>query len=195
MWLAQAGLAADASLLLVVAALLALLWKPAAERAFVTRTEGLLREAERNTEAMATSLVNRAMEFAALSALAADEQRALGVEDLPLDLYTDAEGRLDADRLREGLRTLVADPGGAGGEKHAAVRAEILERTRGSVQARLGELRRTRGAAAAPAASPRRSSSARRVTSKDRSSSPWKIRAGGCRAWASPRSPTARSSP
>lgn len=134
--------------LLLVAVLLALLWKPAAERAFVTRTEGLLRDAERHTESMATSLVNRAMEFAALSALAADEQRALGVEDLPLDLYTDAEGRLDADRLREGLRAVMADPGGAGGEKHAAVRAEILERTRAAVQARLGELRRTRGAAA-----------------------------------------------
>jgi signal transduction histidine kinase len=134
--------------LLLVAALLALLWKPAAERAFVSRTEGLLRDAERHTEAMATSLVNRAMEFSALSALAADERRALGVEDLALDLYTDAEGRLDARRLREGLRALMADPGGAGGEKHAAVRAEILERTRGAVQERLLELRRARGAAA-----------------------------------------------
>jgi two-component system NtrC family sensor kinase len=130
--------------LLVLAAILALLWKPAAERAFVTRTEGLLRDAERNTEAMATSLVNRAIEFSALSALAAGEQRALAIEDLPMDLYTDENGRLDADRLRETLRTIVVDPGAAGGEKHAAVRAEILERTRRDVQARLGELRRAR---------------------------------------------------
>ncbi len=134
--------------LLLVAALLALLWKPAAERAFVTRTEGLLREAERNTEAMTTSLVNRAMEFAALSALAADERRALGVEDLPLELFTDAQGRVDALRLREGLRAVVADPGAAGGEKNAAVRAEILDRTRADVQARLDDLRRARGHAA-----------------------------------------------
>ncbi|MFI5403757.1 MAG: sensor histidine kinase, partial [Planctomycetota bacterium] len=135
--------------LLLVAALLALLWKPAAERAFVTRTEGLLREAERNTESMTTSLVNRAMEFAALSALAADEQRALGVEDLPLDLFTDAQGRLDGERLREGLRAVVTEPGAAGGEKNAAVRAEILARTRADVAARLGDMRRSRGDAAA----------------------------------------------
>jgi signal transduction histidine kinase len=135
--------------LLLVAALLALLWKPAAERAFVTRTEGLLRDAERNTESMTTSLVNRAMEFAALSALAADEQRALGVEDLPLDLFTDAQGRLDGERLREGLRAVVTEPGAAGGEKNAAVRAEILARTRADVAARLGDMRRSRGDAAA----------------------------------------------
>ena len=135
--------------LLLLAALLALLWKPRAEHAFVTRTEGLLRDAERNTESMTTSLVNRAMEFAALSALAADEQRALGVEDLPLELFADAQGRLDGKRLREGLRAIVAEPGAAGGEKHAAVRAEILDRTRADVQARLADLRRTRSDAAA----------------------------------------------
>lgn len=119
--------------LLAVAALLALLWKPAAERAFVSRTEGLLREALGHTEAMTTALVNRAMEFAALSELSADEQRALGVEDLPLDLFTDPQGRIDAVRLREALRGVVAAPGAAGGEKNAAVRAEILERTRADV--------------------------------------------------------------
>jgi len=134
--------------LFLLAALLALVWKPAAERAFVTRTEGLLRTAESDTESMTTSLVNRAMEFSALSALAADEQRALGVEDLPLDLYTDADGKLDADRLREGLRALVTDAGGAGSEKLAAVRAEILERTRRDVAKKLDAMRRARGAAA-----------------------------------------------
>jgi len=134
--------------LVLLAGLLALLWKPAAERAFATRTEGLLRDAERNTESMTISLVNRAMEFAALSELAADEQRALGVGDLPLNLYTDAEGHLDADRLREGLRTAVAEPGAAGGEKHAAVRAEILEWTRRDVRERLDALRRARTEAA-----------------------------------------------
>jgi signal transduction histidine kinase len=135
--------------LLLVAALLALLWKPAAERAFVSRTEGLLRDAERNTESMTTSLVNGAMEFAALSALSADEQRALGVEDLPLDLFTDAQGHVDADRLREALRAVVAAAGAAGGEKNAAGRAEILDRTRKDDQARLGDMRRARGDAAA----------------------------------------------
>jgi len=134
--------------LLLLAALLALLWKPAAERAFVTRTEGLLRKAESDTESMTTQLVNRAMEFAALSSLAADEQRALGLEDLPLDLYTDAQGHLDADRLREGLRTVFTDPGAAGGEKHAAVRAEILERTRHDVATKLDAMRRARSTAA-----------------------------------------------
>jgi signal transduction histidine kinase len=135
--------------LLLLAALLALLWKPAAERAFVTRTEGLLRNAERDGEAIAASLVDRAMVFASEAALAADEQRALAVEDLPLVLFTDAEGRIDPERLREGVRAAVADPGAAGGEKNAAVRAEILARTRRDVQERQDALRRARSEAAA----------------------------------------------
>ncbi|MHC4550621.1 MAG: sensor histidine kinase [Planctomycetota bacterium] len=136
--------------LLVAAALLALLvWKPASQRAFVTRTEEILRSAERDFGAIATSRVEGTMEFAAEAALAADEQRALAIAELPLDLFTDADGRLAPERLRETVRAAAAAPGMAGGEKHAAVRAEILERTRREVQERLRALRRTHIEAAA----------------------------------------------
>ena len=136
--------------LLVAAALIALLvWRPASQKAFVTRTEGLLRNAERDFSAIATSRVERTMEFAAAAALAADEQRALAMEELPLALFTDADGRLQPKRLREAVRAAVATPGAASGEKHAAVRAEILDRTRRHVQERLADLRQTRSDAAA----------------------------------------------
>jgi len=138
-----------AGLLLVTALLALLLWKPASQRAFVARTEGLLYHAETDFEAIATSRVDRTMKFSAEAALAADEQRAMAIEELPLVLFTDASGRIEPQRLKEGLRAAVTSPGSAGGQKYTAVRAEILDRTRNEVQARLDDLREQRTKAAA----------------------------------------------
>jgi len=132
--------------LLVAAALLALLvWKPASQEAFVARTEGLLRSAERDFGSIAVSRVERTMEFAAAAARAADEQRRLALDDLPFDLFLGADGRVAPERLRDGVWTAVATPPG----KHAAVGDEILERTRREVETSLNGLRKTRSEAAA----------------------------------------------
>ena len=132
--------------LLVAAALLALLvWKPASQEAFVARTEGLLRSAERDFGSIAVSRVERTMEFAAAAARAADEQRRLALDDLPFDLFLGADGRVAPERLRDGVWSAVATPPG----KHAAVGDEILERTRREVEASLNALRKTRSEAAA----------------------------------------------
>ena len=134
--------------LLVVAILLALfLWRPASQRAFVARTDSLLENAERDFRTIAASRVESTMEFSSMAALAADDRRARAVEDLPFALFVDDGGRLQEERLREALRVAVTDL--AGVEKHAAVRAEILERTREEVDARLQQLRRVRSDEAA----------------------------------------------
>jgi len=130
-----------AALLAVAAALALLLWKPRSERSFAARTDEILQSAERDFGTVATSLVDEAMEFSASAALASDEQRALAVLDLPLELYTDAEGRIAPERLREAMRSAVADPDASGARKHAAVRAEILDHTRSDVERRLQALR------------------------------------------------------
>jgi len=144
-----ARIALAGAIVLVVAVAVALLvWQPASRDAFVERTEGLLRSTESEYSGLATSLVDETMSFAAASSRAADSQRALALQDLPLELYTDAEGRLEADRLREALRAAVADPESSGAGKLAAVRAELLQRTRRDVEARLERLRKQQRAAA-----------------------------------------------
>jgi len=125
-----------------------LVWQPASRDAFVNHTEGLLRSTESDFSGLATSLVDETMSFAAASARAADAQRALALQDLPLELYTDAEGHLEPDRLREALRLAVADPESSGAGKLAAVRAELLHRTRRDVERRLERLRGEQRAAA-----------------------------------------------
>jgi len=122
---------AGAGLLAVALLVALLLWRPASEASFVARTDGLLRDAGRDFEAIASSLVDRTMEFAAASALHADRQRALAGHDIPFELYTDADGRLEENRLRESLRAAVVDPSVSGAAKHGAVRAEIQDWARG----------------------------------------------------------------
>jgi len=138
-----------AALLGVAAALALLLWKPRSERSFAARTDEILKSAERDFGTVATSLVDEAMEFSASSALASDEQKALSVQDLPLALYTDADGRMVPERLREAMRVAVADPDASGARKHATVRAEILDHTRRDVEKRLAALREVQMRAAA----------------------------------------------
>ncbi|MHC4956166.1 MAG: sensor histidine kinase [Planctomycetota bacterium] len=134
---------------LVAAIAVALLvWQPASRDAFVDRTDSLLRNTEEDFSGLATSLVDETMAFAADSSRAADAQRALATQDLPLVLYTDADGRIDEDRLREALRAAVADPESSGAGKLAAVRAEMLQRTRSDVERRLERLRGEQGAVA-----------------------------------------------
>jgi len=132
------------------AVLLALLvWKPASQENFTARTDGLLRDTERRFGAIATSLVDEAMTFSASAALAADEQRALAIQDLPLVLYEDAGGVLDGERFREAVRAMVTDPEASGARKHGVVRAEILDRTGRDVAEQLEALRRAQGEEAA----------------------------------------------
>ena len=129
--------------------LVLLVWKPASQRAFEHRTEGLLNEAETDFSAIAKTLVDEALEFAAAAGFAADEDRALAVQDLPLELYLDADGKLDGERLREAVRELVADTDPAAAAKRAAVRAEILDHLTMAVEKRLEKLRRARNEEAA----------------------------------------------
>jgi len=132
--------------LLVAAALLALLvWKPASQEAFVARTEGLLRSAESDFGTIAVSRVERTMEFADAAAQWADEQRRLALDDLPVELFVDRDGRVAPEQLRNAVWTAVTTPGG----KHAAVGAEIVERTRREVRRSLDALRKARSDAAA----------------------------------------------
>ncbi|MHC4971411.1 MAG: sensor histidine kinase [Planctomycetota bacterium] len=132
--------------LLVIAALVALLvWKPASQRAFVARTEGLLRSAERDFGTIAVSRVARTMAFADDAAKWEHEQRRLALDDLPLELVVDADGRVAPQRLKDTVWAAVATPV----RKHAAVGAEILERTRREVEASLQALRKERSQAAA----------------------------------------------
>jgi signal transduction histidine kinase len=143
-------IATTGAALFATAVLLALLvWKPRSQESFTNRTDGLLRGAERDFVDVATSLVDEAMTFSASAALAADEQRALALQDLPLVLYTDAEGNLDGERLREEVRAALTDPEASGARKHGVVRAEILDRTRQDVEERLQGLRRDQGVEAA----------------------------------------------
>jgi signal transduction histidine kinase len=136
--------------LLVAVALLALfVWKPASERAFVQRTEGLLGSTEEDFEAITTSLVEETMSFSTAAATAAGEQRALAVQDIPLELFVGPDGGVAEGRLRQAVLEAISDPGATGGEKHAAVRAEILARTRHEFEKRLDHLRATRAAVAA----------------------------------------------
>ena len=132
-----------AAVLLVV-----LVWKPASQASFVARTDGLLGETEADVHAVIQSLVDDALEFASSASFAADEQRALAVQDLPFELYTDKDGKLDAVRLREAIRELVADTDPAASAKHRAVRAEILQRTEADAAKRLERLRAAQKTAA-----------------------------------------------
>ena len=139
---------AGAVVLLAAIALVQVLWKPASRDGFVQRSEGLLRSTEEGFTDLATSLVDDTMSFAATSSQAADAQRALALQDLPLELYVDAERRIQPELLREALRASVADPESSTAAKLAAVRAELLSRTREDVQRRLEKLRGQQTAAA-----------------------------------------------
>jgi signal transduction histidine kinase len=135
--------------LLAVCVLVALLvWKPASRDEFVQRTEGLLRATEDESVELVTALVDDTMEFAAASAQSVDEQRATSLQDLPLELFVDEDGRLVEKRLREALRNSVTDPESSGAAKLAAVRAELLARTREDVMRRLARLRKEQVVAA-----------------------------------------------
>jgi len=123
-------------LMLAVAVLVALfVWQPASRDAFVHRSDGLLRSTQSDYTEFAASLVDETMSFAASSSQSADAQRAKALQDLPLELYPEEA------RLREALRMAVADPEASGAAKLAAVRAELLERTREDVTRRLDRLR------------------------------------------------------
>jgi len=139
---------AGAIVLAVAVVLVQVLWQPASRDGFVQRSEGLLRSTEDDFTELATLLVDDTMSFAAASSQAADAQRALAVQDLPLELYTDAEGHLQNELLREALRASVADPESSTASKLAAVRAELLSRTREDVLRRLERLRGQQIAAA-----------------------------------------------
>lgn len=135
--------------LLSVSVLVAMfIWKPASRDEFVERTEGLLRATEAESVELVTALVDDTMEFAAASAQSVDAQRATALQDLPLELFVDADGHLVEKRLREALRNSVTDPESSGATKLAAVRAELLERTREDVMRRLERLRKEQVAAA-----------------------------------------------
>ena len=128
--------------------LVLLVWKPASEASFVARTDGLLRAAEDDFRAIAQSLVDDALEFSSEADLAADEQRALAVQDLPLELYTDADGKINVGRMREAVRELIAETDPAAAAKQRAVEEEILDRTAADVAARLVRLRKAQKEAA-----------------------------------------------
>ncbi|MHC4341509.1 MAG: sensor histidine kinase [Planctomycetota bacterium] len=130
-----------AALLFAVAALVMLLiWMPASSRSFVSRTDGLLRDTERDLEQIATALVDQAMAFSREAALASSEQSARAIGDMPLELFTDRAGRLRPEMLRSFMRNAVTGSAG-GAEKHGSVRAEILAHTRRDAQLRLDRLR------------------------------------------------------
>jgi signal transduction histidine kinase len=132
----------SAGAMFAVALLLGLLvYKPTSRRAFVARTDGLLRAAERDFREVAAAAVDDVIAFSSEAAVAAEEQRLLSLADLPLDLASDGAGSLQPERVRDLVRAAVTDPGAALPEKHAAVRAEILDRTGASVERRLGALR------------------------------------------------------
>jgi len=137
-----------AALLVAVALIAMFVWRPFSREAFVRRTEGLLASTEGDFRAIAASLVDKTMDFATVAALDSAEQRALVIEDLPAELLVDRQGRLVPERLRATLRDALADPGTTGGEKHAAVRAEILARVQSEVLERLAHLRVLRAQAA-----------------------------------------------
>ncbi|MDH3592041.1 MAG: HAMP domain-containing histidine kinase, partial [Planctomycetota bacterium] len=135
--------------MILAAVLLALLaWRPASQRTFVQRTDGLLREAEGHFGAIARSLVDETMDFAATASLAADERRAESLQDLPLEFFIADDGGLMEQPLRAALLDALREPGRAGGEKHEAVRREVLDRSSEAVTVRLERLREARAAAA-----------------------------------------------
>jgi len=142
-------IAGTAVLLFVVGGLLGLfVWRPSSRAAFEQRTESLLTRTEGGFRAIAGSVVEDVVGYGVDSAASAGEQRARALADLPLELYTDAEGRLDERRLREALLRLVADPKSTLPEKTALVRGEILRRTGEDVRDRLADLREEQGRAA-----------------------------------------------
>jgi len=142
-------IAGTAVLLFVVGGLLGLfVWRPSSRAAFEQRTETLLTRTEGGFRAIAGSVVEDVVGYGVDSAASAGEQRARALADLPLELYTDAEGRLDERRLREALLRLVADPKSTLPEKTALVRGEILRRTGEDVRDRLADLREEQGRAA-----------------------------------------------
>jgi signal transduction histidine kinase len=129
--------------LLTIAILVALfVWQPASRDAFVDRSEGLMRSTRSDYAEFATSLVDETMSFAAASSRSADSQRAKALQDLPFELYAGET------QLREALRSAMADPDASGAGKLAAVRAELLMRTRDDVARRLDRLREQQQAAA-----------------------------------------------
>ncbi|MHC4939730.1 MAG: sensor histidine kinase [Planctomycetota bacterium] len=129
--------------LLTVAILVALfVWQPASREAFVDRSEGLMRSTRSDYAEFAASLVDETMSFAAASSQSADSQRAKALQDLPFELYPEEA------QLREALRSAMADPDASGASKLAAVRAELLARTRDDVARRLDRLKEQQQAAA-----------------------------------------------
>ncbi len=137
----------------VVVVLALLVWKPAAQRSFVDRTERLLTDAESHAQTIATSLVDETMEFSRGAAVSALEQRTLAIHDLPLSLFINEQGRIDEARLKQAVARAIAAPGATGGEKYRAVRDEIVDRTRAQVIERLARLRTARQEEAARHAS------------------------------------------
>lgn len=120
-----------------------LFYKPTSRRGFVARTDGLLRAADRDFREIATAAVDDVIGFSADAAVLGEEQRLRAVAELPLELATDAGGRIQPERAKELVRSAVSDPGSALAEKHAAVRAEILDRTGAAVDRKLAALRAT----------------------------------------------------
>ena len=142
-------IALTAAVLYAVAAALGLLvWLPTSQRAFEKRSNRLLRRTGGEFRQIATSVVDDVVGYSAVASRVASEQRALALADLPLDLYTDAAGRVNERRLKEALVLLVADPADTLPEKTAIVRAEILARTSADLERSLEGLRKTQAAAA-----------------------------------------------
>ena len=138
-----------AVLFAVAVALVLLIWKPISQSSFVSRTDGLLRDAAGDFGAIATGLVEDTMRFASETSRDTDEQRARALQDLPMVLFTDADGKLAPKRLREAIRTTFGDPMGTDAAKHRAVRDEVQQRAMLEVERKLAALREAQVNAAA----------------------------------------------
>jgi signal transduction histidine kinase len=138
-----------AVLFAIAVALVLLIWKPISQESFVGRTDGLLRDAGSDFGAIATGLVEETMRFASETSRDADEQRARSLQDLPMVLFTDADGKLAPKRLREAIRTTFGDPMGTDAAKHRAVRDEVQQRAMAEVERKLAALRKAQVSAAA----------------------------------------------
>ena len=142
-------IALTAAVLFAVGVLLGVLvWRPNSERAFATRTDSLLRRTEGDFREIARSVVDDVIAYSAVSSRVAGQRRALSIADLPLNLYTDQEGRLNDRLLRESLVQLLADPSASLPEKNAVVRDELLARTDEDLEQRLLGLREEQSAKA-----------------------------------------------
>jgi signal transduction histidine kinase len=125
-----------------------LVWRPVSAEAFAARSEEILRRFEEESGEAAAQLVDEVIAYSAAAAVAADERRAEAIAELPLELYADASGALVPERVREAMRALAADPGVSLPEQHAIVHAELKERARRGIDARLASLRASQRLAA-----------------------------------------------